>query len=174
MKHKRFLILLLFSAFLTVSTMVTVSSVVLARRSSAHGTWWRTTTWCGSGACVPVPSTTKASADVYWYPRHHQNTRVVYFQRFGGTVYPKYTACGHMSWNRRSTYYQTNSGRKRISGWRSEATLCTPYITCKSYKSSRHYRLRGSNSYGVFRMLTGYTPRCFPAAHGHHVTVRFR
>jgi len=110
-------ILLTFLFFLT-------SEPALASGADGYGNWIDWTWWCGEGAYVRILANHKANAHVEYY--YTGSYTVVYWQDFGGSIYPKSSPCGYHDWIKRDTYYETYYGTVNISGWFEVPTWCDP------------------------------------------------
>jgi hypothetical protein len=141
-------------------------------QGESGGDWLDLTLYCGQGVCVPFGVHHRAHARVAFY-RVGEQHRVVYWQHFGGAVFPAVSLCGAYDWLLGSTQYVTASGNMAILGWEAQPAWCAPNQTCRSYTSVRSYWLTCENCLGEFESFSWFNNRCWPNSRGHTTRVRF-
>lgn len=146
---------------------------------SGSGNWIDMTWFCTQTdtqpICVPILANHKADVHVeyYYVDSYH---RVVYWQDFGGMIYPGTSACGNHDWSKGSTFYETSWGDVPIGGWFSTGAWCMSGSVCRNYHSDAGSWLTCSTCEGRFKSSTWFTNRCFPNLvpfDGHLTSVAF-
>lgn len=147
-----------------------------ASTASASGNWIDLTLYCGSGVCVPYGTNHKTHAEVNYLRGGGlpAGFRHVFWQDFGGSLFPKSSFCGNYDWRKGSTWYVTNNGNVTIGGWWSTGAWCNSSTLCKNYFSDNDYGIMCSGSCkGKFKSATWFTSRCVPNLITHTTTVSF-
>lgn len=163
-------------AALLVAVLVTgllLSLAVSTQAASNSGQWVDATSYCGSGACVPLSTTHRTTARVDW--KYSTQAKLAYFQNISGSVTKGGNTLCPPTWIKGSSYYTDAGGsNKTISGWVHNGALCdTSTYHCDAYYSNNDYYLYGS-AVGHFGSFTNWTTRCIPSASGQHfVNVGF-
>jgi hypothetical protein len=128
---------------------------------SGSGNWIDTTSYCGTGVCTVLTTNHKMYANFSYYTSG--NTKVAYYQKMGGTLYPTNSLCPP-HWNKGDTYYTDANGSYSMRGWVVAGAVCSQDSDCHAYSSDYDHVLYALGTSAHFGGFTSWTTRCIPVA----------